>query len=157
MGFKLLKEMQSDGHVPGVVTYNALMNGLCKQGQVKNAKMLLDANVGVAPNDITYNILLEGHSKHGSSVDVDIFNSEKGLVKDYASYTALVNESILCKKAEAAGASIWNVFYLSWKASFIAAITSELLEIVIAPVFLQFCMVHVDANLGSFVCFSDSL
>lgn len=95
MGFKLLKEMQSDGHVPGVVTYNALMNGLCKQGQMKNAKMLLDAmlNVGVAPNDITYNILLEGHSKHGSSVDVDIFNSEKGLVKDYASYTALVNES----------------------------------------------------------------
>lgn len=64
---------------------------------------------------------------------------------------------VLCKKAEAAGASIWNVFYLSWKASFIAAITSELLEIVIAPVFLQFCMVHVDANLGSFVCFSDSL
>ncbi|KHN41055.1 Putative pentatricopeptide repeat-containing protein [Glycine soja] len=62
---------------------------------MKNAKMLLDAmlNVGVAPNDITYNILLDGHSKHGSSVDVDIFNSEKGLVTDYASYTALVNES----------------------------------------------------------------
>ena len=49
MGFKLLKEMQSDGHVPGVVTYNALMNGLCKQGQVKNAKMLLDAILEEVP------------------------------------------------------------------------------------------------------------
>ena len=54
MGFKLLKEMQRDGHVPGVVTYNVLMNGLCKQGQMKNAKMLLDAmlNLGVVGNFI---------------------------------------------------------------------------------------------------------
>ncbi|XP_020208572.2 putative pentatricopeptide repeat-containing protein At1g09680 [Cajanus cajan] len=94
MGFKLLKEMQSNGHVPGVVTYNALMNGLCKQGQMKNAKMLLDAmlNLGVAPNDITYNILLDGHSKHEGSGQVDMFNFEKGLVTDYASYIALVNK-----------------------------------------------------------------
>jgi pentatricopeptide repeat protein len=100
MGAKLLNEMQRDGRVPGVVTYNALMNGFCKQGQMKNAKMLLHAmiNMGVVPNDITFNILLDGHCKHGSSVDFKIFNDEKGLVSDYASYTALVNESIKISK-----------------------------------------------------------
>ncbi|AES99219.1 PPR containing plant-like protein [Medicago truncatula] len=100
MGAKLLKEMQRDGRVPGVVTYNALMNGFCKQGQMKNAKMLLHAmlNMEVVPNDITFNILLDGHCKHGSSVDFKIFNGEKGLVSDYASYTALVNESIKISK-----------------------------------------------------------
>ncbi|KAJ0042153.1 hypothetical protein Pint_18527 [Pistacia integerrima] len=95
MGFKLLKEMQCDGHEPSVVTYNVLMNGLCKQGQLKNANMLLDAvlNLGVAPDDITYNILLEGHCKHGNSEDFDKLRSEKGLVLDYASYTSLVNKT----------------------------------------------------------------
>ncbi|KAF7831123.1 putative pentatricopeptide repeat-containing protein [Senna tora] len=95
MGFKLLNEMRRNGHSPGVVTYNVLMNGLCKQGQMKNAKMLLDAmlNLGVVPDDITFNILLDGHCKHGSSDDFELFKSEKGLVTDYASYTALLNEA----------------------------------------------------------------
>ncbi|PKI54411.1 hypothetical protein CRG98_025198 [Punica granatum] len=92
MGMKILKEMQRDGHKPGVVTYNALMNGFCKQGQMKNAGMLLDAmlNVGVVPDDITYNILLEGQRKHGNSINFDkLIRNEKGVVQDYASYTAL--------------------------------------------------------------------
>jgi hypothetical protein len=57
--------------------------------------MLLDAmlNLGVVPNDITFNILLDGHCKHGNAVEFNIFNGEKGMVSDYASYTALVNQS----------------------------------------------------------------
>ncbi|KAK9904609.1 hypothetical protein M0R45_000571 [Rubus argutus] len=94
IGFKLLKEMQGDGHVPSVVTYNVLMNGLCKQGQMKNANMLLNAmiNVGVVPDDITYNILLEGHCKHGNPDDFEKLWSEKGLVLNYASYNSLISE-----------------------------------------------------------------
>ncbi|RYQ99593.1 hypothetical protein Ahy_A07g032209 isoform D [Arachis hypogaea] len=62
--------------------------------------MLLDAmrNLGVVPDDITFNTLLDGHSKHGSSDDFNIFSCEKGLVTDYASYAALVNESSKASK-----------------------------------------------------------
>ncbi|KAL0463319.1 UNVERIFIED_CONTAM: hypothetical protein Slati_0219500 [Sesamum latifolium] len=84
--------MQRDGHVPSVVTYNVLMNGYCKQGQMKNANMLLNAmlNIGVVPDDITYNILLEGYCKNGSREDVSNLRSAKGLILDYASYTSLI-------------------------------------------------------------------
>jgi pentatricopeptide repeat protein len=86
--------MQSDGHIPGVITYNVLMNGLCKQGQVKNADMLLNAmlNLGIVPDDITYNILLQGHCKHGKLGDFQNVKTEMGLVSDYASYRSLLNE-----------------------------------------------------------------
>ncbi|KAI5648100.1 hypothetical protein M9H77_34105 [Catharanthus roseus] len=92
-GFKLLRDMQSDGHIPSVVTYNVLMNGLCKLGQMKNANMLLHAmlNLGVCPDDITYNILLEGHCQCGNPEDIDKLRSEKGLILDYGSYSALVS------------------------------------------------------------------
>jgi pentatricopeptide repeat protein len=70
------------------------MNGLCKQGQVKNADMLLNAmlNLGVVPDDITYNILLQGHCKHGKLGDFQNVKTEMGLVSDYASYRSLLNE-----------------------------------------------------------------
>jgi len=58
-------------------------------------KCLFDVmlNLGVVPNDITFNILLYGHCKYGSSLDFNIFNGEKRLVSDYASYAALLNKS----------------------------------------------------------------
>ena len=94
MGFRLLEEMRSNGLVPGVVTYNVLMNGLCRQGQMKNANMLLDAmlNLGVVPDDITYNILLEGHCRHGKPEDLERLRGEKGLIQDYASHMSLMSE-----------------------------------------------------------------
>jgi len=62
---------------------------------MKNVEMLLDVmlNLEVVPNDITFDILLDGHCKYGSSLDFNIFNGEKRLVSDYASYTAFLNKS----------------------------------------------------------------
>nr|CAD1825256.1 unnamed protein product [Ananas comosus var. bracteatus] len=99
-GFKLLKEMQNNGHTPEVVTYNVIMNGLCKIGQMKNADMLLNAmlNIGVKPDDITYNILLDGQCKHGQVKDFDELRGEKGMVSDFATYSSLISEVVKKQK-----------------------------------------------------------
>ena len=62
--------------------------------------MLLDAmlNLGLVPDDITFSILLEGHCKHGSPEEIELFRSEKGLITDYASYTALLSEATKVSK-----------------------------------------------------------
>ena len=59
--------MPKQGLNPDVVTYNTLMNELCKMGNVKEAIKLFQQMKGsnVVPNVITYSTLMDGLSKEG--------------------------------------------------------------------------------------------
>ncbi|CAK9133321.1 unnamed protein product [Ilex paraguariensis] len=80
---------------PNIVTYNCLIDGFCKAGEIKRAHELLDQmyKEGVIPNVITLNTLVDGMCKHGrinSAMDFLNEMQQKGL-KTYAiTYTILI-------------------------------------------------------------------
>ena len=57
--------MLNQGLTPDIVTYNTLINGLCKMGWTHAALNLLEKlpNENVHPDIITYNILISWHCK----------------------------------------------------------------------------------------------
>jgi pentatricopeptide repeat protein len=55
-------EMMNKGFNPTLMTYNALIQGLCKNGQGDDAEILMKEMVekGITPDDSTYILLIEG-------------------------------------------------------------------------------------------------
>ena len=64
--------MLDRGFLPDEVTYNSMMNSLCKQGQSKEAHNLFDLMVrrGIKPDIISYQMLLLGYATDGTATDV---------------------------------------------------------------------------------------
>ncbi|GAB2279326.1 hypothetical protein Dimus_013969 [Dionaea muscipula] len=61
--FEFLREMPKNELVPTLVTYNALINGLCKKGRLQEAEDLAVeiTSRGLNHDVITYNSLIQGY------------------------------------------------------------------------------------------------
>lgn len=78
--FRCFKEMFEVNIVPTVVTYNALINGLCKVGKVVEAEEMIHriTSAGLSPDVITYNTLISGFAKIGNGVNcLKLYNDMK--------------------------------------------------------------------------------
>ncbi|CAK9157268.1 unnamed protein product [Ilex paraguariensis] len=94
----MFRKMLDDGLVLGTTTYNALINGYCKEGKVVSAFELLGVmeRRNCKPNIHTFNELIERASQLAMAFRV--FNSMNsiGLVPDGFTYTTLIDG--LCKE-----------------------------------------------------------
>ena len=63
--------MVETGCTPNVITFNTLINGLCREGRVLKAVALLDRMVenGLLPNHITYGTVVNGLCKMGLGLE----------------------------------------------------------------------------------------
>lgn len=57
------------GFLQNDVTYNTLIHGFCKEGQLKEANKVFREMkaTGIAPNVVTYNTPINGHSQTSNS------------------------------------------------------------------------------------------
>ncbi|KAK7308874.1 hypothetical protein RJT34_05179 [Clitoria ternatea] len=81
---------------PNVITYGALVDGLCKANRVKEARELLDAMSvhDCEPNQIVYDALIDGFCKIGKLEDaqeVFVKMSERGYSPNLYTYSSLIN------------------------------------------------------------------
>jgi len=60
----VLHEMLAKGYNPNDITYNALIDVLCREGKLEEGLPLLDVlvQIGHRPNEITYKTLINGFS-----------------------------------------------------------------------------------------------
>ncbi|XP_020262243.1 pentatricopeptide repeat-containing protein At1g09820-like [Asparagus officinalis] len=72
---------------PNSITFNTMINGLCKSGKLTKAEdMIKDMKAwGVSPNVVTYNTLIDGYCKRGKMYRAD------GLVKEMVGFGILPN------------------------------------------------------------------
>ncbi|ERM98599.1 hypothetical protein AMTR_s00109p00063250 [Amborella trichopoda] len=63
----LLQAMYQDGVEPNIITYNSLLNGLCKDGKIEEAIKLFELMYqgSMEPDVIIYNALLNGLCRKG--------------------------------------------------------------------------------------------
>jgi pentatricopeptide repeat protein len=87
-----------DAHtlIPNVVTYGALIDGLCKAHKVTDVLELLDAmlSTGCEPNHIIYDALIDGFCKVGrieNSQEVFVRMSKYGYLPSVHTYTSLID------------------------------------------------------------------
>ena len=68
----MLKEMSTQGQRPNVITYNLLLDYLCKNRNTTEARKIFDSIIekGIQPNLTTYSILLNGYASKGDLVDM---------------------------------------------------------------------------------------
>ncbi|KAK1434392.1 hypothetical protein QVD17_00132 [Tagetes erecta] len=106
----VLNEMAEKGVQPSIVSYNIMMDGLCKnEGKVSEAKELLKKmkERGYALNTVTYNIVIDGLCKIGqvdkavatmhelwTQVNADV-NYDNSCTPDLITYSTIINA--LCK------------------------------------------------------------
>uniref|UniRef100_A0A0E0PAU7 Pentacotripeptide-repeat region of PRORP domain-containing protein n=1 Tax=Oryza rufipogon TaxID=4529 RepID=A0A0E0PAU7_ORYRU len=81
---------------PNVVTYGALVDGLCKAHKVDHAHELLDAMLssGCEPNHIVYDALIDGFCKAGkidSAQEVFLQMTKCGYLPSVHTYTSLID------------------------------------------------------------------
>ncbi|CAM8995899.1 unnamed protein product [Rhodiola kirilowii] len=81
---------------PNVITYGALVDGLCKAYKVKEARDLVDtmSERGCEPNLIVYNALIDGFCKVGKLDEAqEVFTrmSENGFSPDVYTYSSLID------------------------------------------------------------------
>ncbi|KAK6145777.1 hypothetical protein DH2020_019646 [Rehmannia glutinosa] len=81
---------------PNVITYGALVDGLCKVHRVREARNLLDAmkTEGCEPNHIVYDALIDGFCKVGKLDEAqEIFAkmSECGYIPNVYTYSSLID------------------------------------------------------------------
>ncbi|KAJ4794433.1 Pentatricopeptide repeat-containing protein [Rhynchospora pubera] len=86
---------------PDVITYNTVIDGLCKEGAVSKAFCLFGKmhSLGVLPNTVTYTTLIGGICMQGAikkALELLDCMASKGLEPDIVTYTTLVDG--LCKK-----------------------------------------------------------
>ena len=64
---KLFYEISDRNICPNVVTYSALINGLCKEGKLQEASKLFYemSHINICPSVVTYNVLIDGLGKEG--------------------------------------------------------------------------------------------
>lgn len=90
------KADHNDCEGPNVITYGALVDGLCKANRVKEAGELLDAMSvqGCEPNQIVYDALIDGFCKAGKLQDAqEVFAkmSERGYSPNLYTYSSLID------------------------------------------------------------------
>ncbi|OQU81837.1 hypothetical protein SORBI_3006G128400 [Sorghum bicolor] len=86
----------TDSIAPNVVTYGALIDGLCKAHKVVDAQELLDAMLsnGCEPNHIIYDALIDGFCKVGkidNAQEVFLRMSKCGYLPTVHTYTSLID------------------------------------------------------------------
>ncbi|GJN02508.1 hypothetical protein PR202_ga19867 [Eleusine coracana subsp. coracana] len=86
----------TDTMMPNVVTYGALIDGLCKAHKVTDAHELLDAmlSTGCEPNHIIYDALIDGFCKVGkidNAQEVFLRMSKCGYLPSVHTYTSLID------------------------------------------------------------------
>ncbi|XP_047162215.1 pentatricopeptide repeat-containing protein At1g06710, mitochondrial [Vigna umbellata] len=86
----------NDCETPNIITYGALVDGLCKANRVKEARELLDTMSinGCEPNQIVYDALIDGFCKTGeleSAREVFVKMSERGYSPNLYTYSSLIN------------------------------------------------------------------
>jgi len=86
----------NDCETPNIITYGALVDGLCKANRVKEARELLDtmSSNGCEPNQIVYDALIDGFCKTGeleSAREVFVKMSERGYIPNLYTYSSLIN------------------------------------------------------------------
>ena len=67
--FRFFDETVKIGFSPTLVTYNALIYGLCRKGRLEEAEGLVPqiTSSGFSPDVITYNSLISGYSDAGNT------------------------------------------------------------------------------------------
>ncbi|XP_057450200.1 pentatricopeptide repeat-containing protein At1g06710, mitochondrial [Lotus japonicus] len=93
MYFKL---NDNDCEGPNVITYGALVDGLCKANKVKEARELLDTMSahGCEPNQIVYDAVIDGFCKTGKLQDAqEVFAkmTERGYSPNLYTYSSLID------------------------------------------------------------------
>lgn len=94
---ELFEDMISkEGISPDPVTFNVMINGFCRAGEVERAKMIIDfmKKNGCSPNVYNYSALMNGFCKEGTTLEAkQIFDEvkETGLKLDTVGYTTLMN------------------------------------------------------------------
>ncbi|TKY71129.1 Pentatricopeptide repeat-containing protein mitochondrial [Spatholobus suberectus] len=86
----------NDCETPNIITYGALVDGLCKANRVKEARELLDTMSihACEPNQIVYDALIDGFCKTGKLEDaqeVFVKMSERGYTPNLYTYSSLIN------------------------------------------------------------------
>ncbi|KAL2349446.1 hypothetical protein Fmac_003446 [Flemingia macrophylla] len=81
---------------PNIITYGALVDGLCKANRVKEARELLDTmpSHGCEPNQIVYDALIDGFCKTGKLEDaqeVFVKMTGRGYSPNLYTYSSLIN------------------------------------------------------------------
>ncbi|KAL8491880.1 hypothetical protein ACS0TY_023466 [Phlomoides rotata] len=92
---------------PNVVTYGALVDGLCKVHRVKEARNILDAmsSSGCEPNHIVYDALIDGFCKAGKldeAQEVFAKMSECGYIPNVYTYSSLIDRLFKDKRLDLA-------------------------------------------------------
>lgn len=115
MAQKFLKEMIDRGIEPNVVTYNILLNGICRRASlhpdtrfdrtIRAANDLLNAmrSRGIEPDATSYSIVLHVYSRaHKPELTVAMFNSmkERGICPTVATYTSVIKCLASCGRLE---------------------------------------------------------
>lgn len=62
MAYSIFCDMVEQGVTPDVVSYNALINGLCKTSRVSEAMLLYDEMLtkGCHPDEVTFKLIIGG-------------------------------------------------------------------------------------------------
>ncbi|KAL3651208.1 hypothetical protein CASFOL_004210 [Castilleja foliolosa] len=95
--FKLFDEMSEKGISRNVVTYNALICGLCNLSRWSEVKMLMEEMIGsykIYPDVFTYNSLVDALCKEGlvdEAEDVIQIMKQQNVAPDVISYSALID------------------------------------------------------------------
>ncbi|CAN8255928.1 unnamed protein product [Cochlearia groenlandica] len=100
----LFEDMISKERIsPDPVTFNVMINGFCRAGEVDRAKVIIDfmKKNGCNPNVYNYSALMNGFCKEGKTREAkQIFDEvkETGLKLDTVGYTTLMN--CLCRNGQ---------------------------------------------------------
>ncbi|KAJ0485963.1 putative tetratricopeptide-like helical domain superfamily [Helianthus annuus] len=101
LAMQMYGKMVVRGVKADLITFNTLINGLCKSGRITEARYLIDemTRVGLKADKVTYTSLLDGCCKEGN-LDMALGVKEKmvneGVELDNVTFTALI--SGLCRE-----------------------------------------------------------
>lgn len=93
---RLFRDMCDDGFLPDVVTYNCLIDGMCKRYRIDRALELFDhmSRNGCAPNKVTYNSFIRYYSTV-NEIDkaLDMLNEMRrsNIIPTLSSYTPILH------------------------------------------------------------------
>ncbi|KAJ0231093.1 Pentatricopeptide repeat-containing protein [Hirschfeldia incana] len=107
--YKDLAHLADAGNSPDIVTYNVLINGFCKAGNIDGALKLLNVLQlkGLSPDSVTYNTLINGLHRVGREEEAfKLFYAKDDFRHSPAVYRSLMTWS--CRKRKIAVAiSLW--------------------------------------------------
>ncbi|MQM00460.1 hypothetical protein Taro_033194 [Colocasia esculenta] len=89
-------EILGYGFPPNVYTFNVLMHSFCKEGKLKEARLIFDeiTKRGAKPTVVSFNTLINGYCKSGNldaSFELKNVMQDAGIFPDGFTYSALIN------------------------------------------------------------------